>query len=181
LVVCFGANLGLFKDGLESRHHRWGWSKACPPQNHFCTIPQIVPKIVHQTAPPDCPPGGPLGCLLGGPRGVPCSPSVFPAGVPGGVPQGTLGILKVVGHRQAATASRTTFPGGPKSQKPMDGRQKPFCGENKVDSALGFCSGMPKTPQIFGSDRQNDEFSSQTPVLRIPDRVGSGRCMVGVW
>ena len=42
-------------------------------------------------------------------------------------------ILKVVGQRQAATAIRTTFPGGPKSQKPMDGRQKPFCGENKVD------------------------------------------------
>ena len=38
----------------------------------------------------------------------------------------TLGILKVVGHRQAATAIRTTFPGGPKSQKPMDGREKPF-------------------------------------------------------
>ena len=45
----------------------------------------------------------------------------------------TLGILKVVGHRQAATATRTTFPGGPKSHKPTDGRQKPFCGENKVD------------------------------------------------
>ena len=48
----------------------------------------------------------------------------------------TLGILKVVGHRQAATATRTTFNyigGGPKSQKPLDGRQKPFQGENKVD------------------------------------------------
>ena len=71
---------------------------------------------------------------------------------------GTLGILKVVGHRQAATAIRTTFRGGPKSQKPMDGRQKPFCGENKVDKPLGFCSGMPKTPRFFDSDRQNDEF-----------------------
>ena len=70
----------------------------------------------------------------------------------------TLGTLKVVGHRQAATATRTTFPGGPKSQKPMDGRQKQFCGENKVDSPLGFCSPMPKTPRIFGSDNQNDEF-----------------------
>ena len=48
-------------------------------------------------------------------------------------PHGTLGILKVVGHRQAATAIRTTFPGGPKSQKTIDGRQKPLCGENKID------------------------------------------------
>ena len=45
----------------------------------------------------------------------------------------TLGILNVVGHRQAATAIRTTFRGGPKSQKPMDDRQEPFCGENKID------------------------------------------------
>ena len=62
--------------------------------------------------------------------GVICVSSALPR-APGG--QCTLGILKVVGHRQAATAIRTTFPGGPKSQKPMDGRQKPFCGENKVD------------------------------------------------
>ena len=46
---------------------------------------------------------------------------------------GTLGISNVVGHREAATAIRTTFPGGPKSQKAIDGRQKTFCGENKVD------------------------------------------------
>ena len=42
-------------------------------------------------------------------------------------------IFKVVTHSQAAAAIRSTFQGGPKSQKPMDGRQKPFCGENKVD------------------------------------------------
>ena len=64
-------------------------------------------------------------------------------------------------HGSAAAAPQytaTTFPGGPKSQKPMDGRQKPFCGENKVDYPLGFCSGMPKPPRIFDSDSQNDDF-----------------------
>ena len=44
------------------------------------------------------------------------------------------------------------------SQTAMDGRQKPFCGENKVDQPLGFCSGMLKTLRFFGSDSQNDEF-----------------------
>ena len=42
--------------------------------------------------------------------------------------------------------------------KPMDGRSKPFCGENKVDKPPGFCSQMPKTSGMFDSDSQNDQF-----------------------
>ena len=51
-------------------------------------------------------------------------------------------------HRQAATAIRTTFPGGPKSQKTMDGRQKPFCARNKVDYP----------PRVFLTDAENTLF-----------------------
>ena len=69
----------------------------------------------------------------------------------------TLGILNVVGHRQAATAIRTTFLGCPKLQKPMDGRHKPFCGENKVDSPLGFFAAIPKTLRNLDYENQNDE------------------------
>ena len=38
----------------------------------------------------------------------------------------TLGISKVVGHRQTATATRTTYPGVQQTQKLMDGLQKTF-------------------------------------------------------
>ena len=43
---------------------------------------------------------------------------VTPVGGDDGAAEYTLGILKVVGHRQAATAIRTTFPGGRNHRNP---------------------------------------------------------------
>ena len=57
----------------------------------------------------------------------------------------------------------------------MDGWQKPFCGENKVDSPLGLFSLVTKTSGVFDSDIQNDEFWRSAGLLGYPGDPGSSR------
>ena len=53
----------------------------------------------------------------------------------------TLGILKVVGHRQSATAIQTTCPGGVEITEPMDGKQSRFKVEKNLIDPYGFAQG----------------------------------------
>ena len=130
-------------------------------------------------------PRHPRGCLCGSPGGYsrwsfwpPGAPSGYPLGgilaFSGGSPRLLLGAPRAPPWEKSFSEAlmytrnfKSSWPqtgrhshtkGGPKTQKPMDGRQKPFCGENKVDYPLGFCSGMPKTPRMFDSDIQQIDF-----------------------